>query len=486
MSKRLLLSFAVLALVGCTRNPQAALRDAATTMGAASLKTIQYSGSGSNFALGQSFNPNSPWPRFNVKSYRRVIDYDARSSQEELIRTQAEDPPRGGGQQPILGEQRQVVIVSGDYAWNMQGDNPTAAPAAAEERQLQIWLTPHGFLKGALANNATANSQTEAGRNVTVVAFTALGKFRVSGTINDQNLVEKVETRIPNPVLGDMLVETHFSDYQDFDGVKFPATIHQMQGGHPTLELTVNRVQPNVTAALEVPEPVRQATAPPVRVESQRLAEGVWLVGGGSHNSVAVAFQDFLVIVEGPQDEARSLAVIAEAKKLVPDKPIRYVVNTHHHFDHSGGLRTYVAEGATIVTHQMNRPFYEQTFQAQRLLIPDSLSQSPKQAAFETLTDKHVLTDGTRTMEIHHLQGNMHNEGMLVAYLPRERILIQADLFTPLAPGAPPPATPNANAVNLYENLQRLQLNVTRITPIHGQVAPMAELLKALGRARSS
>ncbi len=478
-----MLGFIVVALVGCTRNPQNAIRDAATVMGATNLKTIQYSGNGSNFALGQSFSPNTPWPRFNVVSYKRVIDYDARTSQEELIRTQAEDPPRGGGQQPIIGEQQQRFLVSGEYAWNMPGDSPVPAPTAAEERQLQIWLTPHGFLKGATANNATASFQDEAGRRVTVVSFTALGKFPVTGTINEQNLVEKVETRIPNPALGDMLVETHFSDYQDFNGVKFPAKIHQIAGGHPVLDLTVNSVQPNVSAALEVPEVVRQATAPPVRVESQRLAEGVWLVAGGSHNSVAVAFQDFIVIFEGPQNEERSLAVIEEAQKLIPGKPIRYVVNTHHHFDHSGGLRTFVAEGATIVTHEVNRPFFEQTFQASATLLPDRLSQNPKPATFETVTDKHVLTDGTRTMEIHHLQGNMHNEGMLVAYLPRERILLQADVFTPLAPNAPPPATPNANALNLYENLQRLRLNVARIAPIHGQVAPIAELRRAVGRA---
>jgi glyoxylase-like metal-dependent hydrolase (beta-lactamase superfamily II) len=476
MPKKLLLSLAFLALVGCARSPQAMLQDAATTMGAANLKSIQYSGSGSNFALGQSFNPDAPWPRFNVKTYTRAIDYDARSSKEELVRTQAEDPPRGGGQQPLVGEQQQRNMVSGEVAWNMPGDTPTPAPAAAEERQLQIWLTPHGFLKAAMANNATGVAQADGGRSVTVLSFTALGKFKVNGVINDQNLVEKVETWIPNPVLGDMLVETHFSDYQDFNGVRFPTRIRQVSGGHPTLELTVSSVEPNASAALEVPEPVRQATAPPVRVESQRLAEGVWFLGGGSHHSVAVEFSDFMVMVEGPQNEERSLAVIAEAKKLIPNKPIRYVVNTHHHFDHSGGLRTYVAEGATIVTHQMNRPFYERTLQAANTLAPDTLSRSPKQAVFETLTDKHVLTDGTRTLEIHLIQGNLHNEGILMAYLPRERILIEADVFTPPAPDAPPPAAPPVFAVNLNENIQRLGLNVARIAPIHGRVVPVADL----------
>ena len=90
---------------------------------------------------------------------------------------------------------------------------------------------------------------------------------------------------------------------------------------------------------------------PPVRVTTEKLADGIWYLTGGSHHSVLVEFADHVALIEAPQNEERSTAVIAEVKKLTPTKPIRYLVNTHHHFDHSGGLRTYVAEGATIVTH---------------------------------------------------------------------------------------------------------------------------------------
>src|SRR5262245_38857575 len=127
------------------------LKNAERVMGAGNLNSLQYSGSGYNFALGQSINPLAPWPKFNVKSYTRVINYESASSREELVRTQFENPPRGGGAQPIIGEQRQVLAVggSGTFAWNVAGDTATPVPAAAEERRLQIWLTPHGFLNFA-------------------------------------------------------------------------------------------------------------------------------------------------------------------------------------------------------------------------------------------------------------------------------------------------------------------------------------------------
>jgi glyoxylase-like metal-dependent hydrolase (beta-lactamase superfamily II) len=221
--------------------------------------------------------------------------------------------------------------------------------------------------------------------------------------------------------------------------VKFPTVIHHHEGddrlnpGHNALEIRVSNVQANVTVSpLAAPDSVR-APAPPVRVESQKLADGVWFVGGGSHNSMAVEFRDFVAVVEAPLNEERSLAVIGEVHKLVPNKPIRYVVNTHHHFDHSGGLRTYVAEGATLVTHQGNRDFYEKVLfsPAPRTLQPDRLyAVNPdvvRDAVFETLNQKYVLSDGTRTMDIYPMQGLIHSPTMLIAYLPKEKILVNAD-----------------------------------------------------------
>jgi glyoxylase-like metal-dependent hydrolase (beta-lactamase superfamily II) len=468
------------ATVLCAQQANAVLQKASVALGAANLNSIQYSGSGKAGTLGQSHTPKDAWPTLNVNSYARTVDFASMSSREEMVRT-LEDPPAKGGGAPFAGEQKQVNLVSGSYAWNQPGNAPQPANAAADERQLQIAMIPQGFVKAALAGNATARKSGKA----TVVTFTALNKYKVAGTIDDQGLVEKVETWIPNPVLGDMAVETAFSGYKDFNGIKFPTHIVQKQGGYMVLDLMVNSVQPNVpNAALTVPDAVKSAGAPPVRVESQKLADGVWFVGGGTHNSVVLEYKDYIAVVEAPNSEERSLAVIAEAKRLVPNKPIRYLINTHHHWDHSSGVRTYVAEGATIITQEMNKPYYEAAWKAPRTLAPDKLSQNPKKANFITVKDKYVLTDGTRTLELYLNQGDNHNGDILFGYLPKEKILIEADDFTPPAPNGPglvPLAMTFGNT--LYDNLQKLKLDIETIAPLHGRVVPFSEMTKALGKS---
>ena len=483
----------LMAGTAAAQDARSVLQAASTAIGAATLKTVQITGTGWNAAMGQSFSPEADWPRFEVTKYTRTIDYDGRSSSEQITRRQGSYPAQGGGGTPIQGEQQQHFLVSGNSAWNLQGTTAAPAAAAAETRQLDIIMTPHGFLKAAIAGNATAITRMEGNRKNTMVSFTALGKYRVNGTINDQNQVELVQTWIANPVLGDTLYETRYSDYKDFSGVKFPTVLHSHYGdvrlnpGHNVQEIRVSNVQPNVTVTLAVPDNVRQAAAPPVRVEAQKLADGVWFLGGGSHNSLAVEFRDFIAVVDGPLSEERSLAVIAEVQKLVPSKPIRYVVNTHHHFDHSGGLRTYVAEGATIITHQGNRAFYENVafHPAARPLQPDRLSLAPRAPVFETVNQKYVLSDGVRTLDVHLVQGLGHAQGMLVAYLPKEKILVNADLYSPPAQGAQPPAQPTPASIVLNNNVRRLNLDVTQHVPIHGRVGTNDEFVKIVGAARN-
>src|SRR5262249_46556580 len=284
----------------CAFSAIAAAQDAknvleATIKNLGDIKSIQYSGSGATFSLGQGVNTDLPGPKTEIKSFTRTIDYDKSASRQEAV------GPNG----PL-----QTQFVAGDKAWGVSGTSstPPAAPAVLVERQLQILLTPHGFLKGALANNATVKRG-----KITQVTFTALGKYRVVGTISADNLVEKVETWLYNPVLGDMPVETVYSDYRDFDGIKFPTKIAQKQGGFPVLEQAVTSAKANIPLEITVPDVVRQATsATPatVQVKADKLADGVWYLTGGTHHSVLVEFADHVAVIEAPLNEDRSSALI--------------------------------------------------------------------------------------------------------------------------------------------------------------------------------
>jgi len=497
----LLASLAMAASVLHAQDARSVLQASVAAMGAGTLTSIQYSGTGWNAAVGQSFSPNDDWPRFEVTAYTRVIDYPSASSREELTRRQGPYPPRGGGGTPIQGEQQQRALVSGEHAWNLQGQNAAPAQGAAEIRQLDVWLSPHGFLKAALAaSDATAVPLMLEGRPVTIVSFTR-GKFRINGTINAEHLVERVQTWVANPVFGDLVYEHRYTEYKDFGGVRFPTLVHSHQGdprlnpGHNSMEVRVTAVQVNVAgAALTVPQNVRQATAQPVTVTSEQLAPGVWRIAGGSHHSIAVEFRDFIAVVEGPQNEARSIAVISETRRRIPGKPIRYILNTHHHFDHSGGLRTFVAESATLVTHKQNREFYENVLlsPSRRTVEPDRFSMlypwfvGNRVPVIETVNEKYVVSDGTRAVDLYPVEGLAHNANMLLVYLPGERILINADLYNPPEAGAPPPATPNPSMLTMQQNIRRLNLNVARHVGIHGAVGSHDDFLKIVNTPVSS
>ena len=456
------------------QDARAALQAAAKNMGADNLKTIQITGKGWIAGVGQSYSPADDWPRFEVTTYTRTIDYDAKSSREELTRRQGNYPARG---QVIQGEQQLVSLNTGSYGWTMQGANANPmAPAAAEIRQLEIWLTPHGFLKAALAPNANPTAlrthiygDFDDGADVTVVSIMVLGKYRVNGTIAPDNTVQRVQTWIPNPVFGDLVLEHRYENYKTFGSVKFPGSLHSHMGnpvlhpGHNSQDIAVANI----------------------------VANGVYLIAGGTHNSVAVEFKDYVAVVEAPLNEERSLAVIGEVTKLVPNKPIKYIVNTHHHFDHSGGLRTFVAQSATIITHPINKDFYQNVllYPSARTLQPDIMSKFYPWASFnrtpvfEPVGQKYVLSDGTRTMEMYPVTQLAHAASMLIAYLPAEKILINADLYSPPAPGAAPAATPNPSTVSLRRNIQRLKLDVAQHVPIHGRVGTNEEFLAVVGKA---
>jgi glyoxylase-like metal-dependent hydrolase (beta-lactamase superfamily II) len=470
------------------------LQAADKATGASTVKSVVYSGTGTTRYVGQSFEPNGDWNRAPMTSYTASIDYTTKSSKEDYAVDLAKKE-RGGG----LSFPHVTDFTSGNFAWNLNAQGqPNPQPNAAELRQFMITISPYGFIKAALASgNATLEERyfNRLDQTVKVVGFTA-GKYRITGEFDKDNLLERVVTWFPSPVMGDMQIEVRYTDWKDVGGgAKFPFHIHAHQGDHPLntggrnwFDVRVTDAKVNADVAIPVPDNVRSAPAPQVRVASQKLADGVWYIGGGSHNSVAVEFKDYIAVIEGPLDDARSNAVIAETHKLIPNKPIRYLVNTHHHWDHLGGIRAFVAEGATVVAEDHNKDFYHQVVLAPqpRSLNPDRLSQfpfattGPGTNALQTFSDRYTIGDGTQTIELFHVENLNHANDMLIAYLPASKILINADLYSP-PPAGGTLANVNENAVALFNNVKRLKLDIAQHVPIHGNPGPQADFDRIVG-----
>jgi glyoxylase-like metal-dependent hydrolase (beta-lactamase superfamily II) len=285
-----------------------------------------------------------------------------------------------------------------------------------------------------------------------------------------------------------------YTGYEDRGGFMFPGRLHHhagdiRNGPHHGISIDVARVEANVDVPLlAVPDAVRAAAIAPVEVESEEIADGVWRIAGGSHHSIAVELEDSYIMIEAPLNEERSIAVIQEAQRVIPNKRLTHLVVTHHHFDHSSGMRTYVVHGAELVTHESSRDFYNELvlYPYPRLMQPDLLSTYyPRMApdklpVFHTVGSENlVIGDATRSVEFHSLEGLDHAEDMLIVYVPDEGILINADLYSPPEGGGP--GAPNASARTLADNIERLGLDVDRHVGIHGGVGSHEDFLEAMG-----
>jgi glyoxylase-like metal-dependent hydrolase (beta-lactamase superfamily II) len=480
MKKTLALIVALAGLVsipGQAQDSKAVLNGVATALGATNLRTLEYSGSGYDYVFGQAYHGTTPWPRFNVPAYTMTIDFVANAARDDKRRVQLEDPPLGGGFQPIFGEMRQIWVANGQYAWDVAGGNAVAPRfrddrrPVAQGRLEQITLTPHGFIKAAMAGPGNVRVEDVRGKKKFFITFTTPGA-KYEATVNEQNLIERIEGWFGSPVMGDTTIEAIFTDYRDVNGIKFPGHIVQRQGGYPLLDVSVTDVKVNPAITIDVPDNIRNAAPVPLIGAPERLAEGVWVIPTYA-KSVAIEFRDHIAIVEAPEHEAQSVAVMEAVRKAIPNRPIRYVINTHSHFDHIGGLRAYTAEGATIVTHRDNIPYYQQLWSGTWTLAPDRLAKSGRTPVFEGVLGSRLMTDGSRTMIVYHYPGNLHNPAMLMVYLPKEKILIEADSFsTPAGPLATPP-NGLANMRHWYDFVQKLKLDVDVLVPIHGAITTM-------------
>jgi glyoxylase-like metal-dependent hydrolase (beta-lactamase superfamily II) len=443
------------------------------------VQTLVMLGQGQNFNLGQNAAPDDSLPVYEVSEFRRLIDFSARRWRQEQVRT-----PRfvTGNAAP----QRQITAGDGQLGFDIlpDGSSRVATGRLVTDPEKELIHHPIGFLQAAFMRGSGV---TDAGRQDGLRHVTLNFRGSKFGMSIDPrtSLPVRIQQTVYHPMLGDVLLETEFQDWQVADGLKLPArVIQKLDNRWTTSDIRLGSVQVNAQTGDLAALATLRSTPPapqPVTIEVTETAPGVWFLAGQSHHSVVIEMLDHLLLVEAPLSDARTLAVIERARSLRPGKPLRAVINTHHHFDHAGGIRAAISEGLTVITHEGNKAFFESLARRRHAIVEDALAKRPQPARIETVSNKRVITDGTRTVEIHHIQGSQHAKTLLMVYLPNERQLIEADVYTPPATPVSTPATPPAApfAANLLENINRLGLAVDTILPIHGRVVPMSELRTA-------
>ncbi|HUQ84375.1 MAG TPA: MBL fold metallo-hydrolase [Gemmatimonadaceae bacterium] len=288
---------------------------------------------------------------------------------------------------------------------------------------------------------------------------------------------------------GDQLRSYDYSGYRTVKDVPVPTRLVERRNGEvvrdDSLTFTINErpadavFTPPASGYLE-PQPLPAPEREPVR----KLAENVWLLQQlpGGNRVMFVAFRDYVMVLEAPTPQSAADSVLEIVRRTVPGKPVRYVAFSHHHDDHGGGLRPYIAQGATIVTTPATRAFVERVASAKHVMRPDALSASPRAPVIETFTKKRVFTDGDMTVELHDIGPTSHVNEITLAYLPKERLVFQGDLIILPARGDVGPA--NMLTAEFAQAVDRLDLDVQTIVGVHGRVGTTADLREAVAKRR--
>lgn len=475
---------ALLTALALAAAPAAAvdLDDLIQAMGTDKVKTISFSAGGTYYHPGGSALADEDWPKFKIVNLTQRIDFEAEALAVDMPLEQLLNPPRGAGFQPIKGLLVRSWYLKGDTAWRNVGGKLGAARSPARS-QHWLWTSPHGLLKAAEAAGSKPNLVTVDGRKWHTVAVERPGLFRAIGWFDvEEHLLRKVEAQIAHEVLNDMSAVTLYTGYKVFDGVKHPARIIVNFAGQPVYDLALNTVSPNLPVIIEVPAGLKPYE---IKTTTEKVADGVYYIRGGSHHSVAIELEKDVLVFEAPLSVARGNAVLKAVWELFPKKKIRFVINSHHHFDHAGGLRAFAYQEVPILTHESNRNFYAEAYATARSIDPDPLSNTAIKARFLTMGDEHRIIDAERIVELYTLKGSPHAESNIVAYLPKEKMLIVADAYSSrkILEGPLPPEDVNPTQAHLWQFLRDRKLDVATILPIHGRKVGIEQLKWAAGIA---
>lgn len=323
-----------------------------------------------------------------------------------------------------------------------------------------------------------------------VISYANEDGLEISLYIDDRTgLLSKFETLGTDVFSGDVVNETIFTGYRQDGGRAVPTGRIDRRGGEMTNDLRIADVAFNTALTddnFKAPDGLRMlAPGPAAAPGATKYSDTVYTVLAGGYNVLVVGFNDHVFVMETPGSDAVSRQAIAEVKKLFPGKPIRYVAVTHHHDDHAGGIRTYIAEGATLIGLPGEKTFFEKVAKSVFTIDPDSLTQNPQPLKWESITNgRRVLSDGTTTVELVDIGPGGHTDEMLVAYLPNEKLIFQGDLLN--RPANNDPATINHTTVHFASWIEKSKLAIERIIGVHGPPSTLDELRKGVADRQSA
>jgi len=444
-------------------------------------ETLVLEGDGRQYRLGQNNDPADTLPYWQVDEYQR--EYDLVNDRWRVVQRRTSSYLTGN---PVT-LQEQTFGVDGDIGYDISeaGAVRRASGQTTSDRRADYYHHPVTLIQLALTEGSVVGNLRQEGAEDVIDITAASGETYTMYVDSTTKFVTRIVSQGVHGVLGDVTLTTRFEDYAEPEGfggmgIKYltlPRGIEAMTDDFTIWELRVENSTIGDPGDLSAPEEARSASAPEFMadVQVEEIGDGIWRLAGQSHHSLLIEFSDFLALVEAPQNDQRTLAVIAQARELQPDKPLQYVVNTHHHFDHSGGIRAAVSEGLTVMTHQTNAEFYEDLVRRPHTRMPDALTSNPQELTLELVdNDIYELGEGSRTLQIARVRPNAHTDAMLVAYLPRERVLIEADLYTAGSAEAP-------FAENLLQTLDEREWRVDEVWPIHGEPFEISVLEEAAG-----
>ena len=457
--------------------------------GAEALRAVEdvwVKASGVTWARNQSLKVDAPWDQM-PRDETLLVDV---RRQRYLFENR--DPLPGGF---VFGGR---TVVAGGQAFSvnerdrtLQPLNPANLPGLTLNYARRL---PHLLVALALEQRANtlryAGEETFDGRRHDVVTFAAANGAVMNLFFDAKTrLLSKYEQMVVDGVDGDVVQETIFPGYRAVGGLQIPTGRQTRRGGDLVEDVKYTDVRLNTKpadSAFARPEGFDELPAPaPAPARETKLGEGVYLFESNA-NALVVEFDTYVLVVEPYVGGRGPKPTINKVREMFPSKPLRYVVVTHHHDDHSGGLRSYIANDVAVVTTPANQKYFERMAAATFTITPDDQTRKPLPVKFEFVRDgRRVFTDGRQTLEIIDIGPSPHAREMLIAYLPKEKLVFQGDLVNLPASGKYLPSTVNDTTVHFFDYVQRAKLDVRRVASVHGPSTTWDDLREAVEKKRA-